>query len=84
MLRVSPVGINDEFLDLGGHSLKAAQIVTRALDEFQVDVGMETLLGAPTVAKMALVVTRKMMESTASDEMAGLLDAMDELEGDVT
>jgi amino acid adenylation domain-containing protein len=58
VLRVTAIGVNQNFFDLGGHSLLAAQLVARILDVFQVDVPMRALFRSPTVAELSEVVQR--------------------------
>ncbi len=56
VLAVGPVGIHDDFFDLGGHSLAAARVISRVLQEFKLNLPVRTLFDAPTVARMADVV----------------------------
>jgi len=53
VLDVGPVGIHDDFLELGGDSLLAASLIARVQSAFQRRIPMATLAQAPTVAKMA-------------------------------
>jgi aryl carrier-like protein len=50
--------VDDDFLELGGDSLRAMKLVARVLDGFAVDVSVKTLFEAPTVAEMARVIAR--------------------------
>jgi acyl carrier protein len=61
VLLVDPVGIHDEFLDLGGDSLRAARIIARGREAFGVDVPAARLLGARTVAHMAVTITEHLL-----------------------
>jgi acyl carrier protein len=59
MLGLDEVGINDGFLELGGDSLLATQVVSRVLTQFHVRVPLRALFDAPTVADMAALLAEK-------------------------
>lgn len=48
-----PIDVHDHFYDLGGESLQALRIMARIRKTFDVDVDLQSLLEAPTVAEMA-------------------------------
>ena len=57
-LALDAVGVHDNFLELGGDSLRATRIVTEVQTAFRVDLlARSLLLDSPTVADMALVIT---------------------------
>jgi thioesterase domain-containing protein len=49
VLDIRPIGIDDNFFDLGGHSLVAARLFTRMDDEFQRLLPLSFLIRSPTV-----------------------------------
>jgi aspartate racemase len=53
LLGITPIGIHDNFLECGGHSLLAIQVISRLRTRFQLEVSIATFFEAPTVAALA-------------------------------
>jgi len=56
ILEVDRVGADDEFTDLGGHSLQATRIIARVRDEFGIELPISSFYSSPTVAGLARLV----------------------------
>jgi len=52
-LGIDAIGINDNFSQLGGHSLIAIRIVAELRKAFQIDLPVRALFDAPTVAELS-------------------------------
>lgn len=79
VLAIGPVGIHDDFFDLGGHSLAATRVISRVLQKFKLDLPVRTLFDAPTVARMADVVRQNQahrVEAAALEQMLQLMETM--------
>jgi acyl carrier protein len=77
-LPVDRVGINDDFFDIGGHSLLANQVISRVRQEFQVDLPLRRLFEAPTVAQLALLVLEGQAQEVGDDQLARILAELED------
>jgi amino acid adenylation domain-containing protein len=75
LLGTDSVGVDENFLLLGGHSLLGAQLVTRIADQFGVEISLRNLFDNPTPAGMAQLVRQDLIEQvlTLDDETAARL-----------
>ena len=53
MLMLERVGVNDNFFDLGGHSLLSMQIISRIYKALKVDLPVRVFFDSPTIAGIA-------------------------------
>jgi non-ribosomal peptide synthetase component F/acyl carrier protein len=60
VLGCEEIGIDDNFFDLGGHSLLGIQMVWRASEAFGIDVSLHLLFESPTIAALADTIDREM------------------------
>jgi amino acid adenylation domain-containing protein len=68
LLGVEPIGRDDSFFDLGGHSLMAAQLMARLAESFAAELPVAALFESPTIALLAQEVETASGESV---ELAG-------------
>ena len=54
ILGVSPIGIDDDFFDLGGDSIEAIQIQHTINRDFELNIKSTEFLQSPTIASLAL------------------------------
>jgi acyl transferase domain-containing protein len=62
LLGIDRVGIQDNFFDLGGHSLIAIQIISRLREAFSIELPIRCIFEAPTISELASLVTQKTFE----------------------
>ena len=53
MLGIARVGVQDDFFDLGGHSLRASALVSKIGKEVQVEVPRRDVFGYTTIEQLA-------------------------------
>ncbi len=80
MLGVSPVGIQDGFLELGGDSLLAARLVARMREVFDVDLPVRLFFEASTVEQLAREIDQR-LSATAGEEAEDIAELMAMLDG---
>jgi acyl-coenzyme A synthetase/AMP-(fatty) acid ligase len=78
VLGLEQIGIHDHFLDLGGNSLLATQVISRAITTFQVTLPVQTLFQTPTIADMAVVIMQNQTQA-GQEEMAHMLAELEAL-----
>ncbi|MHC0062936.1 amino acid adenylation domain-containing protein [Nostoc sp. UIC 10890] len=56
LLALEEIGVNDNFFQLGGHSLIATQILSRVREVFQVELSFHHIFENPTIAGLAQLI----------------------------
>ena len=57
LLGIDPVGVHDNFFDLGGNSLMAIRVISRLKSDLGADVSEVSIFEGPTVASLAKLVS---------------------------
>ena len=66
VIPVTPIGIDDDFFDLGGESLHAFAIIARVLKDTRVQLLPRDLFACSSVAAMAAVVAARLLEDAGA------------------
>jgi amino acid adenylation domain-containing protein len=73
VLSIEQLGIHDNFFDLGGHSLAASRVISRAIQTFRLELPVNALFDAPTVARMAAIVEQNRAKRANDAELERML-----------
>jgi surfactin family lipopeptide synthetase A len=82
VLCLDQVGIHDDFLELGGDSLVASQVISRVIKSFQLDLPVQALFQSPTVAEMAEVIAQNQAKKLSEEDLARILAELESLSED--
>jgi amino acid adenylation domain-containing protein/FkbM family methyltransferase len=58
VLGLERVSVHDSFFDLGGHSLKASQIIYRVRDALHIELPLRSIFETPSVAELATIIEK--------------------------
>jgi amino acid adenylation domain-containing protein len=86
VLRVPGIGVLDRFLDLGGNSLKAMQVITRLQNALEHVLPLESFFNMASVREQAATIEQYLASTTNADEHTALiaeLEAMSEEEAEI-
>lgn len=70
LLNTNPIGVTDNFFDLGGHSFLAVRLMAQIHDRFGHNLPLSTLFENPTIEKLAQVVNHPVDETSNSPLVA--------------
>lgn len=77
VFHISPIGIEDSFFDLGGHSLTAIRVIARIRDRFGIEIPLSALLSAPTIKGLVQAILVQLQ--TTNEEFDAIFSEIDEL-----
>ncbi|AFZ17604.1 non-ribosomal peptide synthetase [Allocoleopsis franciscana] len=70
LLNTSPIGVTDNFFDLGGHSFLAVRLMAQIYDRFGHNLPLSALFENPTIEKLAHLVSQPVHETSNSHLVA--------------
>ncbi len=76
VLGIEPIGLHDNFLELGGNSLLGTQLISRIRQTLQVNLPLPILFEAPTVESLAIAIQMKIIDQLAGLSENEVLDIM--------
>jgi len=79
VLGLDRVGMHDSFLDLGGDSLLATQVISRVLAQFEVRLPLRFLFDEPTVAEMAVLLVQNYTDKVEPQNLNRILAELETL-----
>jgi thioesterase domain-containing protein/acyl carrier protein len=60
---IQPIGIRDDFFDLGGHSILALRLMASIQKQFKQELPLATLLAEPTIERLARILQQQSGDS---------------------
>jgi len=62
VIEIECIGVHDHFLELGGDSLRAGQVMARIIDAFDIDLPLRLMFESSTVAEIAAVIEKRLKD----------------------
>ncbi|HEU4453112.1 MAG TPA: non-ribosomal peptide synthetase, partial [Longimicrobium sp.] len=82
VLELERVGADDNFFDLGGHSLRATRIVSRVEARLGVKISVGSLFDCPTVRDLARLVDERAPAPRGDEELLAWIEGLSEEEAE--
>jgi aryl carrier-like protein len=79
VLAREPIGIHDEFFELGGDSLQAMRILTRLSGSLPVSLSFDAFFAHPTVAEQAQLLDDALLDRVGDETALRLLEELERL-----
>jgi acyl transferase domain-containing protein len=78
-LGINRIGVEDNFFDLGGHSLLGAQLTVEMQQKFKVPVDIGLLFAYPTIATISGVLLEQQVNQSDEELLAQQLDQLEQM-----
>jgi aspartate racemase len=79
LLGVQRIGVNDNFFNLGGHSIFAIQLLSRLNQAFNLDLQIRVIYDQPSLAALAGAIVQIQAEQADSSELNRLLAELEKI-----
>jgi len=80
LLGLEKVGTNQNFFDLGGHSLMATQLISRVRSCFGVELALCDFFATPTIQNLAELIEEEILANADANQIDELLDLLENIE----
>ena len=77
VLHLERVGVLDNFLHLGGHSITAVRVVTKIIQSMQIELPIKALFDSPTIADMAALIARNELSVADAQALEHMLNEVE-------
>lgn len=84
ILGVPRVGVHDPFIELGGNSLQAAQVVARASQTAGVEIPLSAVFDVPTIEGLAALITQRLAAHVPTADLEQWLREVEALDAPTT
>jgi acyl carrier protein len=82
VLGLEQIGVEDNFFDLGGHSLMATQVISRVRETLNAELPLRVFFETPTVASLSQVIVQSRAENSDDQMLEDILREIEELPAD--
>jgi acyl carrier protein len=62
VMELHPIGVTDNFIEIGGHSLIASQVISRIWEKFGVEIKMSQFMDMPTIRQVGDFIYDRLLE----------------------
>ena len=81
-LSMTEIGADDNFFDLGGHSLTVTAIITRVRESFKLELPIKAFFDFPSIAEMATFIAQLQAKPTSKTDLERALSEIETMSED--